>query len=93
LSKNVNEFEQEKTVVWENEIESSSKDKLKEVLLGRDENVNLTLNFDPALTRLLKEVKYMKQMNIVIPESADVIYKKAETYRSQTTSLDMIIDM
>jgi len=56
MAKTIKEFETEKITEWENEIETSSKDKLKEVLLGRDDN-GLILNFDPALTRLLREVK------------------------------------
>jgi dynein heavy chain len=56
LTKTIKEYENERTAKWELEIESTSSDKLKEVLLGRNDN-GILLNFDPALTRLLKEVK------------------------------------
>jgi len=77
LDKNIAEFEQEKIKIWEKEVESSSKDKLKESLLMRTPEGRLKLNFDPALVRLLKEVKYKLQLGIVVPPSAQEIYSKA----------------
>ena len=31
----------------------------------------LRVNFDPALTKLLREVKYLKLLNLEVPEAAD----------------------
>ena len=45
-------------MTWEKEVEESSKEKLKQPLLYKDENGLLKVNFDPALVRLLREVKY-----------------------------------
>jgi hypothetical protein len=38
-----------------------------------DKNKSLQVNFDPALVRLLKEVKYFQQFNLVVPDNARVI--------------------
>lgn len=39
-------------------MELNSEDKLKKFLLNKDENGIVKVNFDPSLTRLLREVKY-----------------------------------
>lgn len=49
------------------------------------------MNFDPALTRLLREVKYLKLLNITVPETAEIIFEKVNVYRDQTVSLDLIV--
>jgi dynein heavy chain len=36
----------------------------------KDENGLLKVNFDPALVRLLKEVKYFNLLDLSVPESA-----------------------
>ena len=36
----------------------------------------LSVNFDPSLVRLLREVKYFKLANLEVPEAAASIYKK-----------------
>jgi dynein heavy chain len=49
------------------------------------------VNFDPILVRLLREVKYLKQLNITVPETAEKLFEKADTYRRQVVSLELII--
>lgn len=51
----------------------------------------LKVNFDPILVRLLREVKYLKQLNISVPETAEKLFEKADTYRRQVVSLELII--
>lgn len=51
----------------------------------------LKVNFDPILVRLLREVKYLKQLNIDVPETAEKLFEKADTYRRQVVSLELII--
>ena len=53
----------------------------------------LTVNFDPALVRLLREVKYFRLLKLDVPDSALEIYKKAEQYRSQTGNLELIVQI
>jgi dynein heavy chain len=51
----------------------------------------LKVNFDPILVRLLREVKYLKQLNATVPETAEKLFEKADTYRRQVVSLELII--
>lgn len=51
----------------------------------------MKVNFDPILVRLLREVKYLKQLNISVPETAEKLFEKADTYRRQVVSLELII--
>ena len=53
----------------------------------------LEVNFDPALVRLLREVRYFLLLGLEVPASALEIYKKAEMYRRCTASLDLIAGM
>ncbi len=51
----------------------------------------MKVNFDPILVRLLREVKYLKQLNATVPETAEKLFEKADTYRRQVVSLELII--
>lgn len=51
----------------------------------------MKVNFDPILVRLLREVKYLKQLNANVPETAEKLFEKADTYRRQVVSLELII--
>ncbi len=51
------------------------------------------MNFDPALVRTLREVKYLLLLSLEIPQTAKRIYNKVEVYRSQTGNLDLIVGM
>lgn len=44
------------------------------------------------MIRLLREVKYIKLLELPVPPTAASIYENAQTYRSQIVSLDMIVD-
>lgn len=53
----------------------------------------LKVNFDPALVRLLREVKYIQLLDKVqLPKSATDIYDQRQVYREQIVSLEMIIE-
>lgn len=90
ITKAIHEYEQSKILQWEKEVESSSQQKLKQPLLTKDEMGILRVNFDPALTRLLREVRYFKILDLAVPASAAEIYAKDEFYRSQIVSLDLL---
>jgi len=70
---------------------------LKHFLISYDdsseskENGLLKVNFDPILVRLLREVKYLKQLDRGVPETATKLYEKADIYRRQVVSLELII--
>ena len=63
-------------------MEVSSYEKLNQPLLTKDEMGILRVNFDPALTRLLREVRYFKLLELEVPVSAANIYAKDGFYRT-----------
>jgi dynein heavy chain len=88
------EFKHAKIEAWGQSIESSSQAQLKLPLLRRDaETRTLYVNFDPALTRLLREVKYFLLLGLEVPEPALAIFKKSEVLRRQNGNLDLIVNM
>lgn len=93
LIKSLTEYQNSKVKDWEAEVESSSKDKLKQPLLVRKEKNLLKVNFDPALVRLLREVKYFSIIDMVVPQSASEIFSKNDVYRTQTGNLEIIVTM
>lgn len=88
------EFENQKIDEWSRDVEQSSQSKLKLPLLVRNsETRHLLVNFDPALVRLLREVKYLLLLGISVPDNALEIYKQVETFRKWTGNLDLIVNM
>ena len=49
------------------------------------------MNFDPALVRLLREVGYFLKLDLDVPDTAMAIFKKAETFRTQTGNLQLVV--
>ncbi len=91
------DYEHQKIEEWGSDVERSSQAKLKLPLLQRVPDATgthdlLSVNFDPALVRLLREVKYFLLLGLEVPPSALDIYKKAETYRKQTGNLDLMVN-
>lgn len=95
LLQQMDDYEKKRVLEWCAEIESTSDDKLKLPLLLRDEKSKdlplLKVNFDPALVRLLREVKYFMLLGVEVPESASKIFEKNETFRRQVGNLDLIV--
>jgi dynein heavy chain len=88
------EYETQKIEEWGRDVEASSDAKLKLPLVQRNPDTRLiTTNFDPALVRLLREVKYFLLLGLSVPESALEIYKSVETFRAWTGNLDLIVNM
>jgi dynein heavy chain len=50
----------------------------------------IRVNFDPALTRLLREVRYFKLLDLSVPLQAAEIYDQDEQFRQQIVSLDLL---
>jgi len=98
---NLEDFELAKIEEWGSDLESSSEAKLRLPLLirGSDEATTelesrlLRVNFDPALVRLLREVKYFLLLDLEVPESAFNIYRSAKQFRTQTAALDLMVQM
>jgi dynein heavy chain len=96
IVESLSNYVQEKLLKWSQDVEQTGQEKLKQSLLDHLDfeyrgYKALTVNFDPGLVRLLREVKYFLNCNFKIPESALQIYEKGETLRRQTGSLDLIV--
>ncbi len=88
------EYESQKMEEWGREVETSSQVKLMLPLLVRNaETLYLTVNFDPALTNLLREVKYFLLLHLEVPESALRIYQQVETFRRWTGNLELVVNI
>lgn len=92
ITKSINEYEQSKILSWEKDVEASSQEKLNLNLLVKNEQGLLRVNFDPALIRLLREVKYFNLLGLSVPDNAAEIFSKDEVYRNQICSLEMIVN-
>ncbi len=87
------EFETQKIDEWSRDVEQSSQAKLKLPLVVRNPDTRaLNVNFDPALVKLLREVKYFLLLGLSVPESALEIYQHVETFRTWTGNLDLIVN-
>ena len=87
LCKSLREFEQEKIEGWEKAVEENTENQLNKFLLVREENDiapegYVRVNFDPILTALLREVKYLQLLDINVPERAKTLFEKVDIYRS-----------
>lgn len=97
IIKIINDYEESKIGLWEKDVDESTHEKLKYFLIGYDEtsenkeNGLLKVNFDPILVKLLREVKYLKQLSRDVPETASKLFEKADIYRRQVVSLELII--
>ena len=96
IIQSLQEYETQKIEEWGRDVEASSDAKLKLPLVRRNPDTRmLTTNFDPALVRLLREVKYFILLSLMkhVPESAIEIYKSNEMFRAWTGNLDLIVNM
>jgi dynein heavy chain len=94
IKASLQEFESQKIEEWGRDVEQSSHSKLKLPLLIRNpETRMLCVNFDPALVRLLREVKYFLLLSLNVPTTALDIYQQVETFRAWVGNLDLIVNM
>ena len=93
IEASLQEYENQKIEEWGRDVEASSAAKLKLPLLVRHpETRHLTTNFDPALTKLLREVKYFLLLGLDVPKSARDIYNQVEVFRQWRCNLDLVVD-
>eukprot|EP00928_Gymnodinium_smaydae_P023763 TRINITY_DN1947_c0_g1_i2.p1 TRINITY_DN1947_c0_g1~~TRINITY_DN1947_c0_g1_i2.p1 ORF type:complete len:4562 (+),score=1174.36 TRINITY_DN1947_c0_g1_i2:66-13751(+) len=87
-------YEQQRYSTWENSSVDVAKEKLKMRLLRRQEKSGLLkVNFDPALVRLLREVRFFLIFDIQVPEAALEMFNRSATYRQWVGQLDHIVQM
>lgn len=89
IIKIINDYESVKKQNWDVLSKNSSGDKQKDFILVSKGEL-LAVNFDPNLLQLLKEIKYLKILNLTIPEEADLVYQKNNIFRKQIASLENI---
>jgi len=94
LLKMLEVYEHQRYADWESTSVDVAKEKLKMRLLRRQEKTGLLkVNFDPALTRLLREVRFFLIFDIEVPTQAHEIFNKSATYRHWVAQLDHIVTM
>jgi dynein heavy chain len=92
VSQSLQDYENHKVEEWGRDVHALSTAKLKLPLLVQDDSKQLSVNFDPLLTKLLREVRYFLLLGIVVPDAALEVYKHAEFFRVKTGNLDLIVD-
>lgn len=91
LISSLKDYEAQHAEIWGRDVESSSEAKLRLHLLVRHtQTQHLSVNFDPALVRLLREVKYFRLLDLQVPAAAFEVYQQAETFRRWTGNLELI---
>ena len=76
---------------WSSRAEELGDERLKQSLLVKDQTSGMvSVNFDPALTKLLREVRYFMLQGVDIPDGAAQVFKRSETLRQQTGNLELI---
>ena len=68
---------------------------LNQPLINRNEETKLiSVNFDPQLVAVLREVKYLEiRAEESVPESASAIYSRYDTLWKFTTNLDLTVNL
>lgn len=93
-----NEYIEGKLEEWCRGVEENTEDQLLKYLLVREETELaeegfIRVNFDPILVRYLREVKYLLLQDYGVPERAQRLFDKVDTYRRWTGRLDLIVEM
>lgn len=91
-------FEQENMKIWEQGVEDSTAENLNRFLLYREatelaEEGFVRVNFANELNAILREVKYLQLIDFPIPETAQKLFARVDTYRLQTVRLNIIVNM
>merc|ERR1712066_473797 len=87
------EFEEKVYSEWVSTVDQAcSFNQDQPILIRNSENV-LSVNFDRALTTVLREVRYLKYLKREdIPESASKLYQKNDFLRQLTQNLDRTVN-
>jgi dynein heavy chain len=85
----INEYGNTRKADWDEKAKTDSVEKQKIYILVKKDNL-LNVNFDPDLSQLLKEVKYLKILNMEIPQEAEDAFAKNSKFRKQISNLENI---
>jgi dynein heavy chain, axonemal len=89
IKKMINEYEGTRKTNWDGVSKVNSGDKQKDYILVKKGEL-LQINFDPQLLQLLKEIKYLKILNLQIPSEAEEVFAKNNIFRKNIASLESI---
>jgi len=91
ISKALADYETSIFGQWAQTVDGTLSEKLTLPLLTKDEaSGEVSVNFDPQLIKLLNEVKYFVIQKKDVPGVAMELYEKAELFRVQTGSLELM---
>ncbi|XP_049439851.1 dynein axonemal heavy chain 11 [Epinephelus fuscoguttatus] len=78
---------------WCNGLEQACLINLNQPLVSRSTSSNLiSLNFNPKLTEILKDVKYIQTLNqIKIPAAAMTVFEKRDMFTKYVSSLQLLV--
>lgn len=78
---------------WLAGVDEACSFNLSQPLISRNEESKLiSVNFDPQLVAVLREVRYLEQRSKEdIPESAAKIYEKNDKFRDYINNLDLTV--
>ncbi|XP_063312141.1 dynein axonemal heavy chain 9 [Pelobates fuscus] len=79
---------------WCQTVSEKSQYNLLRPLIVRDESNKLvSVNFDPQLVSVLREVKYLQTLQMeTIPKEAEDIFASKESYRTYTANLELTVN-
>uniref|UniRef100_H2ZKA8 AAA+ ATPase domain-containing protein n=1 Tax=Ciona savignyi TaxID=51511 RepID=H2ZKA8_CIOSA len=93
MVKLIKEYENKIFEQWTSGVEEACKFNLGQPLLKRNPDTQLiSVNFDPQLVAVLREVRYMKYLNrLDIPDVALELYENHEMFRKYCANLDLTV--
>ncbi|CAJ1396873.1 unnamed protein product [Effrenium voratum] len=89
----LHDYEQRRYSEWKKEVGEAAKRLHMRLLRRHDRTGLLKVNFDPALVRLLREVRFFLIYGLEVPREALTIYSMVDTYRTWTSQLDHIVGL
>jgi dynein heavy chain len=94
LMEKLRKFEKNIFEKWSENVSQLIENNLKKSLLARVENCKLiTLNFDPELSAILREVHYLRLMHKTdVPRCAIAFSEEQETYRGYILNLEKSVE-
>ncbi|NXY74435.1 DYH9 protein, partial [Glareola pratincola] len=90
----LNRYQEKLYVDWSQTVSEKSQYNLTQPLLRRDPETKLiTVNFDPQLVSVLREVSYLSGSPMgAIPPTAAEIYSSKESYRQIVANLELMVN-
>ncbi|XP_053327234.1 dynein axonemal heavy chain 11-like [Spea bombifrons] len=87
----LDEHDKETYRIWTQDLLAMCESYLNQPILKCDDDGLIKTNFNPQLTAVLREVKYLEFMNMSnIPDVAKALYVQRKTLNKYTTNLDLI---